>query len=79
MEECQNILEIRNLKKSYMINKENSLQVLKGLNISIDSGEMVALMGASGCGKTTLINLICGIDKADSGSIMIDHEEITKM
>ena len=56
MEECQNILEIRNLKKSYMINKENSLQVLKGLNISIDSGEMVALMGASGCGKTTLIN-----------------------
>ena len=62
-----------------MINKENSLQVLKGLNISIDSGEMVALMGASGCGKTTLINLICGIDKADSGSIMIDHEEITKM
>ena len=79
MEECQNILEIRNLKKSYMINKENSLQVLKGLNISIDSGEMVALMGASGCGKTTLINLICGIDKADSGSIVIDHEEITKM
>ena len=62
-----------------MINKENSLQVLKGLNISIGSGEMVALMGASGCGKTTLINLICGIDKADSGSIMIDHEEITKM
>ena len=79
MEECQNILEIRNLKKSYMINKENSLQVLKGLNISIGSGEMVALMGASGCGKTTLINSICGIDKADSGSIMIDHEEITKM
>ena len=79
MEECQNILEIRNLNKSYMINKENSLQVLKGLNISIGSGEMVALMGASGCGKTTLINLICGIDKADSGSIMIDHEEITKM
>lgn len=79
MEECQNILEIRNLKKSYMINKENSLQVLKGLNISIGSGEMVALMGASGCGKTTLINLICGIDKADSGSIMIDHEEITKI
>lgn len=72
MEECQNILEIRNLKKSYMINKENSLQVLKGLNISIGSGEMVALMGASGCGKTTLINLICGIDK-------IDHEEITKI
>ena len=62
-----------------MINKENSLQVLKGLNISIGSGEMVALMGASGCGKTTLINLICGIDKTDSGSIMIDHEEITKM
>lgn len=79
MEECQNILEIRNLNKSYMINKENSLQVLKGLNISIGSGEMVALMGASGCGKTTLINLICGIDKADSGSIMIEHEEITKM
>lgn len=79
MEECKNILEIRNLRKSYMINKESSLQVLKGLNISIGSGEMVALMGASGCGKTTLINLICGIDKADSGSIVIDHEEITKM
>ena len=51
MEECQNILEIRNLKKSYMINKENSLQVLKGLNISIGSGEMVLLWEPRVVGK----------------------------
>ena len=79
MEEHKMLLEIKNLKKKYPINKEESLQVLKGLSFSIAHGEMAAVMGASGCGKTTLINLICGVDKADEGSIMIDHTEITGM
>ena len=63
MEECQNILEIRNLKKSYMINKENSLQVLKGLNISIGSGEMVALMGAKRSGAWQKRTFLCQTEK----------------
>ena len=79
MEEHEKLLKIKNLKKKYQINKEESLQVLKGLSFSIAHGEMAAVMGASGCGKTTLINLICGVDKADEGSIMIDHTEITGM
>ena len=79
MEEHEKLLKIKNLKKKYQINKEESLQVLKGLSFSIAYGEMAAVMGASGCGKTTLINLICGVDKADEGSIMIDHTEITGM
>ena len=67
MEEHEKLLKIKNLKKKYQINKEESLQVLKGLSFSIAHGEMAAVMGASGCGKTTLINLICGVDKADEG------------
>lgn len=79
MEANEKILEIRDLWKKYPINKKESQQVLKGLSFSAGRGETAAVMGASGCGKTTLINLISGVDQADSGSIMIDHTEITGM
>ena len=79
MEEHEKLLKIKNIKKKYQIKKEESLQVLTGFSFSIAHGEMEAVLGASGCGKTTLINLICGVDKADEGSIMIDHTEITGM
>lgn len=73
------ILQIKNLQKSYSTNNQSPIPVLRNLNLTMDSGDMTAVMGASGCGKTTLINLIAGIDKADSGIIQIGDTDITKL
>ena len=73
------ILNVKELYKSYRIHNETTLRVLQGIDFDVKAGEMVAIMGASGCGKTTLINLISGIDRADSGSIWIKDMEISSM
>ena len=62
------MLELRNLSKSY----PNGRQVLKGITYSLRDGEYVAIMGESGVGKSTLLNLIAGLDAPDSGEIDID-------
>jgi putative ABC transport system ATP-binding protein len=65
------MLEIKNLHKSYPIG-DSSLHVLKGIDLSIESGEMVAIMGSSGSGKSTLLNIIGMLDEADSGDYILD-------
>jgi len=65
------MLEIRNLHKSYPIG-DSSLHVLKGIDLSINEGEMVAIMGSSGSGKSTLLNIIGMLDEADSGDYILD-------
>ena len=50
--------------------------VLEGLNLDVSSGELVAVLGASGCGKTTLLRLIAGFERADAGTIQIDAEPV---
>ncbi len=72
------IVEIKNLFKSYRRGNQ-ILPVLKDINLDIDEGEFLALMGPSGSGKTTLLNLIAGIDKADSGTIIVGGIEITSL
>lgn len=66
------MLEIKNLHKSYPIG-DSSLHVLKGIDLSIESGEMVAIMGSSGSGKSTLLNIIGMLDEADSGDYILDE------
>jgi putative ABC transport system ATP-binding protein len=70
------IVRIRNLSKTY---RRGSLEVPVLHDISFDIGEreFLSLMGPSGSGKSTLLNLIAGIDRADSGSILVDGVEIT--
>jgi len=63
-------LEVRSLKKSY-----GDFSV--SLDLSVDSGETLALVGASGSGKTTALNLIAGLAEPESGSVIIDGEDIT--
>lgn len=63
-----NILECKNLTKSY--NKYKP--VLKDLNLSIPAGKIIGLLGPNGCGKSTLIKLICGLLQPDSGEITVD-------
>lgn len=66
------MIEVKNLKKSF--GKEN---VLKGLNLTVKEGEVVSIIGGSGCGKSVLLRSILMLEKPDSGSIFINGEEIT--
>ena len=66
-------LEIQDLKKSFG-QGEAKTEVLKGINFSVEKGEICVLLGPSGSGKSTLLNIIGGIDSADSGYISINGE-----
>src|SRR4030042_216176 len=72
------IVEIKNLYKSYK-RGDQILPVLNDINLESDDGEFLALMGPSGSGKTTLLNLIAGIDRADSGLILVGSVDITSL
>ena len=67
------MLEIRSLSKSYQ-EAEAAVQVLDNLELTLDSGQSAALLGESGSGKTTLLNLVSGLDRPDTGEILIDAE-----
>lgn len=72
------MLKINNLNKSYSIG-DSSLHVLKGINLSVEEGEMVAIMGSSGSGKSTLLNIIGMLDEADSGEYILDGLPISNL
>jgi putative ABC transport system ATP-binding protein len=72
------IVQIRNLTKSYQRGSQN-IPVLTDIDFDIADGEFLALMGPSGSGKSTLLNLIAGIDKADTGKIVIGGIDITSL
>src|SRR4030067_774486 len=69
------IVEIKNLYKSYK-RGDQILPVLADITLDIDEGEFLALMGPSGSGRTTLLNLIAGIDRCDSGSVVVAGMDI---
>ena len=71
-------LEVKNVKKSYGENG-SYVQVLKGVNTSLDKGQMCVIQGTSGSGKSTLLNCIGGLDVMDSGSIKVDGTEVFGM
>lgn len=71
-------LEIHELRKSFGTG-ENRTEVLKGLDFSVEKGEICVLLGPSGSGKSTLLNIIGGIDKADGGYISINGEKMEEM
>ncbi len=62
------------IKKSY-----GNLEVLKGIDLSINKGEVVSIVGASGAGKTTLLQILGTLDKPDSGIVQIDGENVLNM
>ena len=72
------MIEIKNLHKSYKMGS-NSLHVLKGINFSVEEGELVAIMGSSGSGKSTLLNILGMLDELDEGSYTLDGVPITNL
>ena len=71
-------LEIKDLKKSFGT-EENRTEVLKGIDFSVEKGQICVLLGPSGSGKSTLLNIIGGIDQADEGYVSINGEKTTDM
>jgi len=72
------LVQIRHLSKSYRRGSQR-VPVLTDVNLSIASGDFVAMMGPSGSGKTTLLNLIAGIDKPDGGELLVAGQDITRL
>lgn len=73
------ILSISELHKKYNEGKPNEVHALKGIELTVNKGDMMAIMGASGCGKTTLLNMIGHLDKRSSGTIIIDGVDTSSL
>ena len=78
MKQKQIFLRILDVHKSFL-EGENRRVVLQGANAEFFEGETVAILGKSGSGKTTLLNLISGIDQVESGSILLNGTDLTKL
>ena len=68
------MLTLNNLKKSY-----DQTSILNGISLSIETGEIVSILGPSGSGKTTLLNCILGITDIDSGSVVFNGQDVTRV
>ena len=75
MSVAKGTLEIRNLSKSYVVDN-NPLQILKNINITFPAGAFVSILGSSGCGKTTLLRIMLGLETSYEGDALIDGEKI---
>jgi len=66
------LIEVKGLKKSF-----GSLEVLKGVDLTVEQGERIAIIGGSGCGKSVFLRSLCLLEKPDAGQVLIDGQEIT--
>lgn len=66
------ILELRHIKKNF-----DKVEVLKGIDLLVEEGEFITILGSSGCGKTTTLRIIAGLEDADEGAVFLQGEEVT--
>lgn len=74
----ENIIEVKDLNKTFLLG-ELSVDVLKGINMSVKKGEFITIMGPSGSGKSTLLYLLGGLDKPTTGKILIKGQDISAL
>ncbi len=72
------ILQAKNISKGYAV-ANGRLEVLRDVSISVEQGEIVAIMGPSGCGKSTLLNVLGTLDRPDSGSLFINEQDVSRL
>src|SRR5512135_3808895 len=72
------LVQVRDVVKSYQLG-DDEIAVLKGVSFSMTQGEFVSIVGPSGNGKSTLLNMITGIDRPSDGQVLVTGREITKM
>ncbi len=72
------MIEVKGISKSYGEN-ENKFQVLKGISLRISDGGFVVILGASGSGKSTFLNIVSGLERPDRGSVFYGEKDITKL
>ena len=68
-------LELRDIRKSF----EKETDVLKGISLAIGKGEFITLLGSSGCGKTTTLRIIAGLETPDGGQVFLDGKDVTSL
>lgn len=71
-------ISIKNINKHFQQGKK-TIHVLNDVSLEVKTGEIIALLGKSGSGKTTILSLLAGLDKPDHGSILIDEQDLTKL
>ena len=74
----RNKISIQNVTKVFS-GKRGEVTALKDLSMDVEDGEFLVIVGASGCGKTTLLNLVAGFDTPSGGSILLDGEPVTEI
>lgn len=74
----ENIIEMKNIIKSFYIDTPNQLNILKNIDITIKKGEFVSIVGASGSGKSTLMNIIGALDRPTSGTYFLDGTNVNE-
>ena len=72
------MIKIKNIYKTYG-EKENKIEVLRGIDLDIEDGDFVVILGPSGSGKSTLLNIVSGLEKPDRGTVLYGDNEITKL
>ena len=73
------MLKITNLYKTFNRGTINEKKALNGIDLSLEKGDFVTIIGGNGAGKSTLFNSVCGVFPPDKGSIAIDGTEVTKL
>lgn len=73
------MIELKNIDKTYNIGKANAFKALTDVSLTIEDGEMVAIIGKSGAGKSTLMHIIGCIDDFESGTYLLNGEDISKV
>ena len=70
-------LEIEDLSKSFSVGKSDQLTVFDNVNFTIEKGEFVCVIGHSGCGKSTILNILAGLDEASTGVVVMNNKEVS--